>query len=636
MGVYITIAAVSAAIFLAIVLSLAVKPAIISRISGVIIIITVIGGSVLYGYGYSCLVDNMLLAVMRTVRAVCCMFVGINDLSSIDSAPWFGSEWVLLLFWFLHVCAIYTTANAAITTLGAGALKRIRLALTRRGELVLIYGTSNGALDFGRECARDKGISVLFVSAHPDSGEETAIMGMGAALRSDTSALEPDPRFIKSLRLSNRKMDVYCLDQDKTANFIYATELKKALQDADVDPRKVSLVIKNDDESVASALQAYKGEYGYGNVSVFKASDQAARLAIRKCPLWENIDFDENGRATENFEALIIGFGVYGQSFLKYMIMNGQFSGSHFKVTIVSRGCKDVSGYIKYECPDMFEHYDIEMLDADARSPEVYEFIKKNRYKLKYIAVSIGNEKDSFEISGELRRFIKKLGVQIPVVQCSANGICRKKKGLPEIEKSSVYSKATLDYRISDRYAMALNYRYASDGIKSMWDCWMECDHFSRMSSRASADFMPAMIKMMHTDAESVKKHERIVVSEKTDIENGIISAELAENLGKTEHERWCAFHYAMGFSPMRTPEWRRRAEIYEKEKKESGAGKIRIGKDMETKRHACLVPWDDLDELSDRENRLTGKNIDYKQLDIDNVLEIPAVLKNSKLREDR
>lgn len=101
-----------------------------------------------------------------------------------------------------------------------------------------------------------------------------------------------------------------------------------------------------------------------------------------------------------------------------------------------------------------------------------------------------------------------------------------------------------------------------------------------------------------------------------------------AENAGRTEHLRWCAFHDTMGFTPMSRAEWEARADQYLREIDNSGKSDIRIGKNMEQRRHACLIPWDELNELSEREKAVTGKDPHYQQLDINNVMEIPALLR--------
>jgi Rad3-related DNA helicase len=97
---------------------------------------------------------------------------------------------------------------------------------------------------------------------------------------------------------------------------------------------------------------------------------------------------------------------------------------------------------------------------------------------------------------------------------------------------------------------------------------------------------------------------------------------EVLENLARTEHLRWCAFHLAMGYAPMSDEEFSRRCEMYRK-----GTLK-RISKNTEGLTHACLVPWEALDALSERENAVTGGSVDYKALDTNNVLAIPDILR--------
>ena len=102
----------------------------------------------------------------------------------------------------------------------------------------------------------------------------------------------------------------------------------------------------------------------------------------------------------------------------------------------------------------------------------------------------------------------------------------------------------------------------------------------------------------------------------------------LLENLAITEHERWCAFHYCMGFRTMTKEEFDQRSQTYLKEKAENPKTKYRISKDVPARIHRCLIPWDDLDILSRDENAVTGGNVDYKQMDRDNVTMLPQLLK--------
>ena len=92
------------------------------------------------------------------------------------------------------------------------------------------------------------------------------------------------------------------------------------------------------------------------------------------------------------------------------------------------------------------------------------------------------------------------------------------------------------------------------------------------------------------------------------------------ENMSITEHLRWCGFHYSMGYEKMSEEGWEKRAGDYRREVAVGGVGRTRISKDAAGKQHACLIPWDELDTLSQKESAVTGKDTDYKQMDRDNV----------------
>lgn len=166
-----------------------------------------------------------------------------------------------------------------------------------------------------------------------------------------------------------------------------------------------------------------------------------------------------------------------------------------------------------------------------------------------------------------------------------------------------------------DALAMLVNSQYCHDDSKTPLQHWLRCDYFSRMSCRAMADFIPAMLKIAGKTEEQVLKS------------GWELSSEQLENLSRTEHERWCAFHYCMGFTPMGEEAYTQRAQIYCRQLA-AGEKPLRIGKDMEERTHACLVSWEELDALSERESRITGKPVNYREMDAENVLMVPQLLR--------
>ena len=102
----------------------------------------------------------------------------------------------------------------------------------------------------------------------------------------------------------------------------------------------------------------------------------------------------------------------------------------------------------------------------------------------------------------------------------------------------------------------------------------------------------------------------------------------MLRNLGETEHMRWSAFHFAMGYRTMSRDEFCANAETWARCRAEGKPCSIKIAKNSEARTHACLIPWEELDALSELENSLTGRNVDYQQTDINNVLALPRLLR--------
>lgn len=615
---YIAVIILATGLFLAMILLLASKPKFAGKLTGAFIVIAAIGGSLFYGYGFAVTQSNFPLAVIRALLGICGMFVGKMDISSISDAPLMQHLWAQLLFWVVHLFALYATASAAITTIGAEALRKLRLWLARWGRLNLIYGVSDASVALGKELLVQKHCSVVFIADKPDATLVAAISKAGCVLRSDDSALNADGKFIKSIgaNRSNRAITLYALQSDKADNLRYAENLLQSLQKADVKPEQTNLVIRGQEESGAAALQVLGEKYGYGFVTVFQEEQLIARMLIQSYPPCDCIDFDENGKAKEDFEAVVVGFGQIGQSVLRHLVMNGQFEGSTFHAAVFSPDCESVDGRFLNCFETVLEKYDITFHPYDARSRRMFEYLKAHRDTLKYIVLCAGTEKANQEIAEGLRSYFDRMGIKIPIHMCDHQGV-RSYDADGQLNKlRKLYQHQVLSTTKLDEMAMILNHHYMGENRKSPLENWMTCDYFSRMSCRASADFLGAMLR-------SVGKTEAQVTEEGWEL-----SKEQLENLSRTEHLRWCAFHFCMGFSAMSPEEHQNRAMLYQQQMETDGKATIRIGKNMADRTHACLIDWEELDDLSEWEAAVTGKMIDYKAMDTENVLAIPKLIR--------
>ena len=596
-------------LFLGIIINLAMKKENSAKVTGVCIAVAGVSGLFIYGYGYGlAFADNLPLAVIRNLMAVWGMFVSKNDFSIISGTPLFSSQGAVLYFWLVHLMAQYATASAAIATIGARALRRLRLWLACFGNLSLIYGVNEDSVAFGRQLAETPGNNVVFVDEKVSSSLEGAINSFGGVTVGDKNALWPDKKFLRGLgiRGDRRKYDFYLLHKNEAKNVKYAFALKAALETNGIPATATNLVMLGSEETHTAPLQRLGDKYGFGNVSVFDAPGLVARLLIHHFPPAATMDFNDDCSAAENFESVIIGFGAVGQAVMKQLVMNGQFAGSDFSLAVFAPDFEKVSGYISATSHSIIDNYNVKFYDYDGRSRSMYDYILARKDDMNYIVICTGSEKTNNEIGGEITRYLTRIGSDAQVYLAGYSGITCLTEGQIPPKQHPVFTTDVLCTGKIDSVATQLNHRYCNNDNTPQQN-WARCDWFSRMSSRASADFMPSMA----------------VIARQDPAQQWALTDAQLENMGITEHQRWMAFHFVMGYEKMPAEVYDQREQQYISEKSLYGTGKIRVGKDTVARQHACLIPWEELDALSRRENAITGGNVDYKQSDKNNVLAI-------------
>lgn len=620
MTVFIVIACI--VVFCAMILNLAAKPKFTKGLTGAFMLIAGIGGLIMYGIGFDAVFDDPLLIIVRTVMAVSRMYAGVNDFGAISSAPLYSHNWAIVVFWVFHLMAFYATASATISVLGSAALKRIKYWMQRYGASVIVYGISSDTVELGRSLTSAGVKNIVFVAGKPDSACEAAINSMGCLVRSDASALEPDLKFLKSLgsEKGSPVLKLYALDTDESNNRIYAAKLLKALEKEKVDTENISLVMRSTDESVECGLSRTATRYGYSDVKNFTDVSVAGRMLMQLMPPCDKMEFLPDGRASGDFDAVIVGFGKTGRSVLRNLTRNAQFEGSHFRTAVFSPASEKENGYFCSSFPELVNKYDISFITGDARSIDFYNYLRAHASTLRYVVVCTGDHNRDVEIFTEIASFLIQIRCRAAVCRCSSRDVAWSTEPDAPVQYKNVYGSDTIISDVPDRMAMMLNYSYINDPGTTPEKAWSDCDYFSRESSRAAADFCRAYLRMLGKDEDDV-------ISDGW----GELTDEQKENLGRTEHLRWNAFHYSMGFTSMSDETLVQRGGQRLKEIEEYGSSALNIGKDLPGRQHACLRDWEELDALAELESRYSGKLKDYKDMDIRNVLALPAVLKAAK-----
>ena len=249
----------------------------------------------------------------------------------------------------------------------------------------------------------------------------------------------------------------------------------------------------------------------------------------------------------------------------------------------------------------MFANYDIDFEPQSGRGNKIFKFLQENAHKLKYIVVCLDNRDTARDIAVHMVDRLQTLGCPLNVYTCDSKSVRCYSQYAKECETHWIYDSELLYSGELDGYAMELNHRYC--GGSSALEDWKQCAYFDRMSSRASVDYLIPLIRRMRA---------------KTGAD--VLTPEQRENLARSEHLRWCAFHYTFGFDVMDKKEFIGRVKEYLNDIREFGKSSVKITKDRKRLVHVCLVGWDELDEISRIENALTHGNRDYKNSDRMNV----------------
>jgi hypothetical protein len=541
--------------------------------------------------------------VMRSVMDVGMMFCGWNDCDVFYALPESNNPLNVVLFWLLHMIAFFMCTAALLIRFGNDLLRWIRIMTSRTSHIDIVFGVNNDSVAFGSNISDMKGRMLVYVDSIIGEEYETSIGGLGGLTYSDKDAVKATASFLKKLRIKPQKtsLRLYAFSSEYDRNLHYAQMMSESLENYGMLPDLTELVLLGTEEWKGIIFQSSETQYGYGNVMSFDEHEMSSRLLMYKYPLCNAIDFDENGRAAEDVNVLIVGFGRIGHEVLRKVIANGQFEGSSFHATIWDPNFEHRVGFFRSQYPKMFANYDISFEPYGGRGSKIFSFIHENAQKLNYIVICLDNRDTARDIAVQMIDRLRTLGYSKKVYTCDSKSVRCYSQYIKECETHWIYDSELLYSGELDKYAMELNHRYT--GGKNAHEDWKHCDYFGRMSSRASVDYLIPLIRRI-----------------KTKMNTDTLTDEQRENLAKSEHLRWCAFHYTCGYDAMDKEEFIRRVKNYQDEIMKRGSSRIKVTKDSGKMLHVCLVDWDELDEISGIENSITNGSKDYKASDRANV----------------
>jgi hypothetical protein len=441
-------------------------------------------------------------------------------------------------------------------------------------------------------------------------------------------------KYAKDNNLSQRKLYVFVFtlsewDREKIEEI---TQARKKIKDVKQKKKKIDDIKQKEETKLTYPCTFH----------IINEIDLLTRQMIEKHPPYScpGLNFS-GGKAARDFTVMILGFGPVGQSALLRLIMNGQFMGSNMRAIIIDIDIDNLKDCFMHRYPSIDLCCKIEPKNINVQQNDFFTLLEKEE-NLDYIVAALHSDGMNKQIALDIKHHYERKGKKaLPFIAVAElNGsFYEKKQGLDALKKNGslqeteqeekifvfgsrdeVYKESVIIRPKTDSMAREVNRVYSNGG-----QLWHELEWFKQESNRASADFIPAMLKLASIDRDKVPEEGPLVKD----------NDPLAETLAQTEHLRWNAFHAAMGYRPISIEEMNRRFDEYKGDEDRLEFAR----RDSKARLQVCLVHWDELDKISEayRElERIAGKEPkrDFKNNDRDIIKNIPLFLKAAKIKK--
>jgi len=617
------------------------------RITLIICSIFILIGFGIYTASYLSLGEGFahtFLAALRGIFSTARMFIMSTDYSVIESAQ--GVQWAIgnigvqILFWISHVAAAIVIQNALLSVFGRRIIELFRLRHGLHKEVYVIKGGDKNALMLGEDIAiqnETKGskanclrgelstedIAIRDKSKYSVNPERLVLFLVEEEDDAKTIS-EKAAHFEGIVKTLNRKNDIrYYLDKaglgrwrlrKKKYHIVLMPHSSSVPDDTGLiaeyakgkaEKKKISKENLNmdlyvfassewDRKRIESLTQNEKITYPC-NFHIISETGLLVGQIIEKYPPFrcKGLEF-KKGVAERHFNVMILGFGEMGQQALLRLIMNGQFvtkDKSLMHAVVVDRDIKReyLSDQFLKRYPALGLCCDIEFTDFNARDYKLCEQLLTKSSNMDYIVVTLSSNQENKDVAEAIQQHCKEKGLDPPVIAVSEKNEGRHRLECDQLFtfgcREEIYKDAIIIREEKSRMAKAVHKVYDESHL------WNELDWFRQESSRAVADFIPAMLKLAGLSEEEAESRSSLT----DDTELGEV---LAEVLAETEHLRWNAFHAVMGYRSITKDEMKQRFCFGSHGGVSNPLDYAR--RDSKDRLHACLAPWDKLGEISE------------------------------------
>ncbi len=592
-------------------------------------ILTVLGGLVLYTIGYMPTDAAQPLDVwsvtLRALFSTCRIFIMESDLGSVNVSLQSNALYLLLSSLF-HTLGAMLTVMAVLSFLGMKFLSRLKLMMANAKQVYIFLGL-NEATESLIKSLKESSDSRCFMVVEDLKDRENDGDLVGKLREESFILLDYDWEQLESLkqlriptRLLKREMHIFALSDGDNQNVQTVYRLFAQTPKNGHGNENLHFYINTRDEGIEKTLEAMNEKNStHHEFKVFSLPDITARQLFHSYPIHDVVPMDTvKAKACSGFTLFMAGLDPTGVEILRKSIYLGQFIGGEYRALLTDQAMNRKKGHLFNKYPEISGNYKIETYETEPGSEAFYKILQENIASIQYIVVCLGDDQTNMETAIEIQRLVKRSNLPIqPIIAVHIRvqedfEHFRVSENLPNLRffgrNADIFTESIIINESMDRMARQMNALFNSIYHIEPADNWRSLDSFTKESNRSAAANIATKLRLLGLEMFEKGKNKADGGGKKSPVAlNDYLQGERLDNLARQEHLRWNAFHYASGWSSWPL----------------SRTGEAKKAKDLKNRRHACLVSWDELEEVT----RHFNQHPTFQQLDYEQVKNISRIL---------
>ncbi len=632
--------------------------------SAIIFIITAIMGVLLYFIGYK-ESNGRFISGFRAIISTARMFFLDYDYSEIkntsNSVSIMNSVWFLPIYWAVHVLALISSIFGILALFGRRIIEKMILFFNVRKTQYVICGANSKSLCLANSLISKKNRVVVIIDINANETISKNICDLGAILIKERILNRGaiNNKLLKKIGFFNKylraNIELLLLEDDEIYNISIARAVINVANENKVPRNKLRIFIELNNNIISRDIEeTLKSDINY-DINIVSEADIATRKLMRDYPIFERLDIDTSTSTVKDkeFTILIIGFGKIGRDVLFKSICNGQFISKdkkavQFNAIVVDNQWENKSWQFRNEHKYIEKQYPgITFKNYSSQSVEFFELLKARIDDINYIVIATENDYNNLELAQSIQTFAINnnidWGKKIMAVHMrnqsnlftnkDENAVFKYIKFFGEYE--SIFTEEIIIDELIDKLAKKVN-EYYNYRIKQQlesdsameFDNWKELSLFNKNTNRAVAAHLSTKLALL---GYKINKSNTISHFRKDSKLNDYANYEQLENLSRLEHLRWNAFHFVNGWTQF----------TYEEIEQMKKTKDVKLGyndrKNYKKRKHACLVPWEELADISHIFSYKGNLDIDLKEMypnikdfqleDLKQISNIPEIL---------